>query len=413
MNLPQRMTQPVGEGDLAAYARALSLAFGGRPPTESLAYLKTLDLREVRLLRPGPGGPIDGEALGGLVRIPMGQFFGGRSVPMVGVAGVAVPPEHKGRGAASSLMSAFLHEEHARGTALSTLYGASQELYRRVGYERAGTRMEFRAPLARLPRMRTAVGVRVREAGEGDRVAIHAAYRELAAAHDGWLDRGDYVWGRVERPPQTHTHAFVVEATAGGGGEGGVEGWLTLTQPAATVGDTSRRYEVHTLDFCARTSRAGRALWSLLAGFSTVGTEAVWWGGAAHPMLGLLPEACYRAVLRDHWMTRIVTLPGAVAARGYPHGLAVELHLDVVDPVIEDNAGCWVIEVGGEIGAAHRGGRGELRVGIGALAAMYTGFMPASQLAMLGLVEGPQHAVRIADSVFAPTGGPPSMMEMF
>ena len=47
--------------------------------------------------------------------LDMGQWFGGRSVPMGGVTAVGVAPEHRGRGTASVLMKRALEEHYAQG----------------------------------------------------------------------------------------------------------------------------------------------------------------------------------------------------------------------------------------------------------------------------------------------------------
>src|SRR5919108_5211877 len=61
----------------------------------------------------------DGRVIGGLTLIPMGQFFGGRSVPMTGIGGVGVDPGERSTGAASTLMREVLSELHTQGVALS------------------------------------------------------------------------------------------------------------------------------------------------------------------------------------------------------------------------------------------------------------------------------------------------------
>ncbi len=52
----------------------------------------------------------EGQVRACLLRIPMGQHFGGRAVPMIGIAGVAVAPEWRGRGTARRLMEACVRE---------------------------------------------------------------------------------------------------------------------------------------------------------------------------------------------------------------------------------------------------------------------------------------------------------------
>src|ERR1041384_5381049 len=117
-----------------------------------------LGLGNLRIMRHGGGGTAV------LDMIPMGQFFGGRSVRMVGIAGVSSAPERRGRGAGVRLMREMLAELHAAGVPLSGLYPATQPIYRRAGYEWAGSRFEIAAEAAKLDAFKTDVDVRpVRE----------------------------------------------------------------------------------------------------------------------------------------------------------------------------------------------------------------------------------------------------------
>ena len=83
---------------LDAVSRMTAFAFGSSPES----------CREWLCERVGPanlrvvGQGIEVHAAGAL--LPMGQYFGGRSVRMVGVAGVSVAPEHRGRGHSVTLM---------------------------------------------------------------------------------------------------------------------------------------------------------------------------------------------------------------------------------------------------------------------------------------------------------------------
>jgi len=71
--------------------------------------------------------------------IPMGQWWGSQRVPMTGIAGVGVTPEYRGTGVAIALVQDTVKELHRQGVPLSVLYPATQHLYRKAGYEQAGT----------------------------------------------------------------------------------------------------------------------------------------------------------------------------------------------------------------------------------------------------------------------------------
>src|SRR5262245_41049785 len=90
---------------------------------------------------------VEGRVVAGLGLIWMGQWFGGVSVPMVGVTAVGVAPEQRGRGVGIGMLEAMLSEVRAAGVPLSALYPATQTFYQRAGYERAGQRVTYELPI--------------------------------------------------------------------------------------------------------------------------------------------------------------------------------------------------------------------------------------------------------------------------
>src|SRR5262245_5339035 len=54
--------------------------------------------------------------------LPFRQWFGGRSVPMGGVAAVAVRPEYRGAGCARRLLGSALAAMQGRGEVISALF---------------------------------------------------------------------------------------------------------------------------------------------------------------------------------------------------------------------------------------------------------------------------------------------------
>src|SRR5687767_15868830 len=89
---------------------------------------------------------VDGTTAAALRIYRFGHFFGGRSVPAVGIGGVATAAHARGKGLAETLVTETLRELRGAGFAISTLYPATVPLYRRCGYEYAGFRMHYRAP---------------------------------------------------------------------------------------------------------------------------------------------------------------------------------------------------------------------------------------------------------------------------
>jgi GNAT superfamily N-acetyltransferase len=138
-------------GALAAH----SLGF---PPERAAPFLARVGAANVRLAY------CHADLAGGLVILPMGHWFGGRSVPCHGISLVAVAPEYRSQGIASFLLRAVLEEARRDRVALASLYPATCPVYRAVGFETSGNRTVYRLTLAllgegaRAPAMREAKG---------------------------------------------------------------------------------------------------------------------------------------------------------------------------------------------------------------------------------------------------------------
>ena len=381
--------------DLPAVARILSHAFAGTREG-SAEWIQNAGLGHLRTLRAAEGGPIEAS----LLRIPMGQYFGGRSVPLVGIAGVGVAPEARGRGIAGRLMAEAVREIAAEGVPLSGLYPATQPLYRRVGYEQAGHRFEYRLPVRNVDSRER--GMRVRPVEPSDKAAIRECYAEFARRFDGPLERGEYLWGRVEKMRETVYYGFAAVNDSGA-----IEGYLYLAQ---TRKPERGRQDIAVSDIAFRTAAAGRRLLGFLADFSSMADDIVFFGGPMHPLCTLLAEQRYHVSIRDYWMIRVTDLPKAIAARGYRCESA-EVHLDIRDDLLPQNAGKWVVRVRDGVGQAERGGRGDLSLDVGALASFYTGLYTPEQLAMLGRCTGEATKLRAAAGLFA--GTTPWMSDMY
>jgi len=364
------------------------------PTDKSREWLERAGYEHVRVLR------VSGEPAAALLQLPMGQFYGHRSVPQVGIAGVAVAPEHRGGGLGAALMRETVVELHARGVALSTLYPSTQRLYRGAGWEVAGGRYEVRvAPTLLGVRERTCT---VRPARLEDRPAVEKLHREVAALQNGELDRGPYVWRRVYEPrPGEPTRGLLIEHA------GRLEGYVYLVETSLE----GPYYELVALDARASTRRAALRLLSVLADHKTLARTVIWRGGPAGALLALVPERGYEVRQRDPWMLRICDLRAALEARGYAPGLRAELTFDVRDDVVRPNAGRWTLRVAGGRGRVTRGGAGRIALDVRALAALYSGHLSAETLHVTGTLDGGPGDLARASAVFAAEA--PAMTDMF
>jgi predicted acetyltransferase len=111
------------------------------------------------------------------------------------------------------------------------------------------------------------------------------------------------------------------------------------------------------------------------------------------PLLArLVRQASRIPTLEDWpWMVRILDVPGAVAARGWPAGLSLEVDLRVTPPshgADDPVAGDWVLRIADGVGSATAGGSGAVELASTDLAALYSGHLDPSELVREGRLPG-------------------------
>lgn len=360
------------------------------PSDRTAGFRAALTDAAFRVMR-GPAGPA-----ATLARIEFSQWFGGRPVPCTGVAAVASDPAARGQGAATALMAALMRELHAEGRPVSALYPATLPLYRGAGYGYGGDSIRFQATPQALRVRGGARHLDIRRHPAPDRALLTALRRREAAAGNGLIDRDDVLWSEMLSPSDGKVDVFTFD------GGHGPEGYAILRR-----GDG----EVEFLDVCAPTAAAARAALHLASGYWSQVERVYWTGGPDDALVMLAPERGATPARWRRWMLRIVDLPAAMAARGWPDGIEAELVLEVDDPVLPANAGPWRLTVAGGRAEARRAwsgdgalrldGNGALRLGAGALASLYAGYLSAERLAALGEAEGPAPALATATRLFA------------
>jgi len=395
--MTQRLYTPATDADIPAVAGLLHHAFAG-PRDKCEEVIKAAGVSQLRVIRPAPGAAPSAC----LWRIAMAQYFGGRSVRMDGIAGVAVAPGERGVGLGREIMRACVREMAAQGVPISTLYPATQTLYRQVGYEQAGYRCEITIPIDALQGGRRELAVR--PLTDADAGLIRACYGPWAAAYDGMVDRGDYIWSRIRRN-RDHEYEPFGAFNAGGG----LEGYLFLNQ---TRKPETGRFDAALSDIAWATPAAGQTLLRFLADLGTMGENLTLFGGPGHPLIMLMDGVRYQVRRKDYWMTRILRVKEALEARGYAASTRATVCFEIEDDLVAENTGGWTLRVEAGLGRVERGTTGEtLRLHARALAALYCGWVTPRQAAAVGWVQGSPAALHAAEGVF--NAGTPWMSDMF
>lgn len=375
-----------------------------------------------------PSAPLDrvlvartGDRLVGTVTVfPFGQWFGGRSVPMGGVAGVAIAPEARGQGLARRLIEESIVAMRNRGEVISALYPTTSTLYRSMGYEVAG-RYE-----------RTTFDVTtIAEAGRGSGSTssreskplvtkplepaeirqIKPVYDRLASESNGWLDRSDLFWDRLSYdidPNRRNAFGYLLvddDDVAHAG--------LTVSH---RQGETPLKFGLDVGGPFATSPNALEKALALVAAMGTTADRAT----VSLPVesLGLSVPSAYLQH-RDSWlwMLRIVDAAQAMTLRGYNSAVTGELQFSLADRYGPWNNGRWSLTVSDGQATMEQlsddpSQNGTLAMDIQTLSCLYTGFVGPIELARAGRLPGADQAsLATLAAIFC--AAPPRVVDFF
>jgi predicted acetyltransferase len=344
---------------------------------------------------------VDGRVVGTLKVRDYQQFFGGATVSMGGIANVAVDPFARGNGVATTLLDAILPEMRDRGQHISALYPSVPPLYRTRGWEQTGNYERVALPpelFALLPK--PAERLALTRATEADLPALHDAYLAVASTVDGMLDRATDAF-----QPAKVLEMDIVEIIPGP--DGTIRGYLTAERPE---GETLVLQDLVALDREAGlTLLANLARWSgIMTEISTRLIDPAWW-----QLLCTMPVLHQ---VRNHpWMLRVVDLPAAVDARGWPaaaHLAPTSVDIDVIDEHAPWHAGRHRLVVDDGKVRCEPGGSGAVRLTARALGPWFAGSADSAMLRRAGLLDGDVVSARVLDLL---TGAPrlPRMADSF
>jgi len=389
-----RYGKPDGAAELREYAQLVAATFAGEiEPMQ--AWIDSLGAQNVRVLRG------DGKIDAGLSIYDMGQFFGGRSVPCWGLAGVAIPSHARGRGCGYELMAANLREQVEDGPPLAVLYPASTAFYCKFGYEQAGHFVGASVRPLELRPFRSRL--HARPLGSDDWPALRAVYTRARQGENGSLDRNDELWERKRRVAASQIlQGTIIER------EGKPEAYLLFTltrQPGRLMLNMAIRDWAHT------TAEAGEAMMAQLYGQRSVVEEISFQAAPNDARLRLVVHDGVVPVSETMlWMLRVVRVRDALTGRGWP-AVEAEAAFTITDDVVPENCGSWRLRVKDGKAEVKRERRARATLDIRGLAALYSGFQGPAGLRRMGLLEGDdQHDGALA-VMFA--GPAPWMADIF
>ena len=361
-------------------------------PGEEHTWVERMGIENLRIIRQ------EKEIAGGLVIIPMGQWWGCESVAMTGIAGVGIAPEYRGSGAAVSLMQQTIKELYANDVAISVLYPATQRLYRKVGYEQGGSFCS---------REISAGDIQIREhplpitSIPLDSEIFYQLYAKQAKDINGYLNRNQTIWHRIMKPSGKDVfYAYLI------GSEKEPQGYMIFSQHSIENDNILR-----VSDWVILSNAAAQSFWSFLSNHRSQIDKIRWRSSQIDYLSLLLPEQTAKTRHLQRWMLRLINLKKALSTRGYPPGIQTELHLEVTDDLIAENNGNFILSIANGRGNVAKGGKGELKLDIRGLAPLYAGLFTPQQLQLMGKLDATDTALEIATKIFA--GSSPWMADFF
>ncbi|HJQ48020.1 MAG TPA: GNAT family N-acetyltransferase [Amycolatopsis sp.] len=318
---------------------------------------------------------------------------GGARVPVGAVTGVGVRPDRTRRGVLSRLMRTQLADFAARDVPLAALYASEASIYGRFGYGIGTVSRGYT-----VDRRRAVLRPEVPAGGEVTLLPADAAierlpglYADLPHTRPGMMTRPAYWWPGFEGHVRSAT--TTVDSIIHNGPDG-PDGFAVYTVKRPSWDEPST---MDVWDFVAGSDEAFAGLWRFLLSVDLVDHIKV--RGPRDEVTELLltdPRRCEVTGVGDALWLRLVDVPAALAAREYDGDPVV---LEVTDPVLAGNSGCYRVAPDG---AARTDTPGELRLSADNLAMLYLGTWRASALAAAGRIQVVEpKALPRADRLFA------------
>ena len=308
-------------------------------------------------------------------------WFGGRVLPVAGVAGVTVAAEDRGRGVLGPVLVALLEHARARGAVVSTLLPSAPGIYRRAGYEVVASVRRVDVPSSVLAALPPASGVTLRRADEGDTETVRRLYDAWASGVDGALSRRG-----VSFPA---TDAELVDRFTG----------TTLAEDAAGValgyaswtrgpGDGSGP-ALSVAELVATRPKAYVALLRAFGSFASVAATVRLRTSGDDLVRLLLPSVDWAPATEDLYMLKVLDVEAAFTGARCAAGLTFRSGFTLAGDVLADlNDSYTLVADEGRVSCVRASAVDDRTLGPRGLALLLTGAAPCRDLRVLGLLTG-------------------------
>jgi predicted acetyltransferase len=349
----------------------------------------------------------DGRVVAHCRLLPTRHWFGGRAVDSLDIGGVAVAPPERGQGFARRMMQLSVAHGAAQHFALSLLYPATTKLYRALGWDHAGEWTRYELDARAAPRG----GPVLRHAGDDDWPAIQRCWERFARAQQGPAQRRRATWDALAGAAYHYVLAdgdAGAGATADGSGAGEVAAYVLVDH---TPIPDSWQHAIVVRDWAATTPAGLRAVVGFCGSHGTTAATVRFTAATPPQWAMLLPEQDIRRSGGMWWMARALDLEQAIAQRGFPDTLSLDVTLRVGDPLLPAWDRPLRLEVGSGKGRLVEARDADVTLEASAVGPLFTGFRSPDDLALAGVLRGPRRARDLLAAAFA--GPRPCLYHIF
>jgi predicted acetyltransferase len=339
--------RPVEDSELPAFGQVTDQAFNSHwPPEEMLRFDRMVVEPERTLVA------FDGEQMvGTTLAFSFGMTVpGGDTVATAGISGVGVLPTYRRRGILSSLMRRQLTDIAAGSEPLAALFASEAGIYGRFGYGAAADECTFTfrrgdGGLRPVP-AETDRAPALRVADPAEAVSeIKAIYEAVRPTRPGMLARPDRWWEPHLADPEFMREGSSPLRAVIAEDESGPRGYALYSVKPGGDGDGLWAQTMRVRDLYWTDPAACAALWSDLLSRDLVTEVRARMRPIDDPVRHLLidPRRA-RAMLSDGLWVRLVDVPEALRRRQY--AAAVDMVVEISDPLLPANEGRWRLTVG-------------------------------------------------------------------